>query len=480
MAIQGMHQVQKQAQTLALAPQLRQSFKVLQAPAMDLRHEILSEIEINPLLEELPSEGPSIEERLQEEDSGSEEQGGELDFDDQDFEIFKQLDIDWREHFADEQPNGGYTSEDAERRQYLFDSVTTETSLQEHLMQQAGLSDLDETEMRAMAVLVGSLNVDGFLEESISDLALREDLPLPSVQRAHEVLRGFDPPGIGARDRADCLLLQLEARGEGDSIAARIIREHFPLLLRRRIPELARKMKVDSDTIQQAMAVISRLDPSPGRKFAEDANRVVVPDVTVFKDGGEWRVVMNNDYIPRLRISSYYKDLIGKGALGKKEKAYILEKMRAGRFLISSIEQRQQTIERITRILLRFQADFFEHGVSKLRPLTMSKVAAELGVHETTVSRAVANKYVETPFGVFELKYFFTAGFKSASGEEVSNRSIKDRMAQMIEEEDSSKPLSDQEIMRRLNEGGVKVARRTVAKYREEMGILPTNLRRKY
>ncbi len=480
MAIQGMQQVQKQSQTLALAPQLRQSLKVLQAPAMDLRHEILSEIEINPLLEELPSDGPSLEERMQEDDSGSDEKDGELDFDDQDFEIFKQLDIDWKEHFADEQASGSYTSEDAERRQHFFDSVTTETSLQEHLMQQAGLSDLDETEMRAMAVLVGSLSVDGFLEESVPDLALREDLPLPSVQRAYETLRSFDPAGIGARDRADCLLLQLEARGEGSSIAARIIREHFPLLLRRRIPEMARKMRVDSDTIQHALTLISRLDPSPGRKFAEDANRVVVPDVTVFKDEGEWKVVLNSDYIPRLRISPYYKDMIGKGALGKKEKAYILEKMRAGRFLISSIEQRQQTIERITWILLRFQADFFEHGVSKLRPLTMSKVATELGVHETTVSRAVANKYMETPFGVFELKYFFTAGFKSASGEEVSNRSIKDRMAQMIEEEDPAKPLSDQEIMRRLNESGIKVARRTVAKYREEMGILPTNLRRRY
>jgi RNA polymerase sigma-54 factor len=202
--------------------------------------------------------------------------------------------------------------------------------------------------------------------------------------------------------------------------------------------------------------------------------------VTVEKVGGEWTITLNSDYIPRLRISNTYKDLLAKGTLSKEEKDYLQEKMRSGRFLISSIEQRQQTIEKITREILRRQTDFFEEGVSKLRPLTMTQVAEIVGVHETTVSRAIANKYIKTPHGVFDMKYFFTPGYQSAEGESVSNTSVKDMIATLISGEDPATPLSDQEIVGRLAEKSITIARRTVAKYREELGILPSNLRREY
>jgi len=478
MASQGMQQVQKQTQSLVLAPQLRQSLKILQVPALELRQAILGEIQINPLLEEMPMEGVSIDEETTDSDAPDGEDP-ELNFTEGDYEILRRLGEDWRDDRGEEE-NEGYTRQDAERRQHFFDSIVTEESLQEHLLRQARLSDLDEEAMEAFGFLIGSLDRDGFVSASAADLALNAQCSLAAMQKAMVALRSFEPVGIGARDRAECLLLQLESRGQGQSLAARIVRDHYPLLLRRRIPELARKLGLDSSRVQRAIADIARLDPSPARRFAEDSNRVVVPDVKVFKDGGEWRIVLNNDYIPRLRISSLYKDMVGKATLKPEEKAYILEKIRSGRFLIQSIEQRQQTIERIARALLKFQADFFEEGVSRLRPLTMGRIADELGVHETTVSRAIANKYIDTPFGVYDLKFFFTAGFRSSAGDEVSNRSVKEMIVQMVEEEDSAHPLSDQELVRRLQEKGMKVARRTVAKYREEIGILPTHLRRRY
>ena len=234
------------------------------------------------------------------------------------------------------------------------------------------------------------------------------------------------------------------------------------------------------DEIQVAIEEIGKLDPAPGRRFAEDNNRVVAPDVSVEKDGEEWIVSLNNDYIPRLRISNTYRELIAKGALNKQERDYIRERMRSGKFLISSIEQRQQTIERITREIIRVQTDFFEKGVSQLKPLTMMQIAEAVGVHETTVSRAIANKYIRTPHGVFEMKYFFTPGYQAEDGASVSNKSVKEMIADQIAMEDKASPLSDQDLVLKLQEKGLKVARRTVAKYREELGILPSNLRRDY
>ena len=403
-----------------------------------------------------------------------------MDFD-EDYTILQELNEDWKEYFAQENRNNVYSSEDAERRQHFFDSLVAETSLQEHLMRQAEMTDLDEEERQAMQYLIGSLDDRGFLTTTPSEVALMAQLPLKKVQIALECLKNFEPSGIGAENLADSLLLQLRQKGRSQSLAARIIREQYKLLLRRRIPEIARKCSVSIEEVHEALEEISELDPSPGRRFSEDQNRSVNPDVKVEKDeAGEWIIHLNSDYIPRLRLNNTYKELLAKGKLSKKEKDYVQEKMRSGKFLINSIEQRQQTIERITREILKFQADFFEKGVSGLKPLTMNQVAQTVDVHETTVSRAIANKYIDTPHGVFEFKYFFTPGYQSGAGKSVSNTSIKDTIAHLIESENPEKPLSDQEIVKILAEEDFKIARRTVAKYREEMGILPTNLRRRY
>jgi RNA polymerase sigma-54 factor len=274
--------------------------------------------------------------------------------------------------------------------------------------------------------------------------------------------------------------MQLAAKGRKESMAARIVRDHFELLSRRRIPEIARKLGAHADDVQVAIEEIGSLDPAPGRRFAEDNNRIVVPDVTVEKDGDKWVISLNNDYIPRLRISNTYRELIAKGTLSKQERDYLRERIRSGKFLINSIEQRQQTIERITREIIKVQEAFFEGGVSQLKPLTMTQIADVVGVHETTVSRAIANKFIKTPHGVFDLKFFFTPGYQADSGASVSNKSVKEMIHDLIATEDRSKPFSDQEIVAKLQEKGINIARRTVAKYREELGLLPSNLRRDY
>ena len=476
---------QRQTQSLVLAPQLRHSLKILQVAALDLRTVIQEELQSNPTLEELPMEGVSLD---RESSEGSAESASnddtsssseEMDFS-KEFEILTKLDQDWKDYMANAGGNTPRTSEDDEKRQHFLDSLVNETSLQEHLMSQAEMSDLDDDNLEAMRFLVGSLDDRGFLTQTLPDIALQMALPLESVQNAHVILQTFEPAGIGAEDLKECLLLQLVSQGREESLAARIVRNHYELLVRRRIPDIARKTTAPTEDVQVAIAEIGKLDPAPGRKFAEDNNRVVVPDVTIERDDDEWKITLNNDYIPRLRISNTYKEMIAKGSLNQQEREYIRERMRSGRFLMNSIEQRQQTIERIVREIIKVQEPFFEGGVAKLQPLTMTEIADTVGVHETTVSRGIANKYVRTPHGVFDLKFFFTPGYKADGGKSVSNTSVKEMINDLVALEDKGRPYSDQDLVKKLQEKGLKIARRTVAKYREELGLLPSNLRREY
>jgi len=481
MSTPGFQQVQKQTQTLVLAPQLRNSLKILQAPAMELRTSILEELQANPLLEELPIDSISVEEHRESLNENEREANEELDFNSDDYSALERMSEDMREHFSQESTGQSHTSEDEERRDYFLNSLTESVSLQQHLIEQAELADCSDIEREALLYLIGSLDDNGYLTETISNVALTARIPYGTVQSAAVTLKTFDPPGIGTENMQDCLATQLELRGRADSLAAKILRENFDLLVRRRVPELKRKTGASPEDIQDAIEEISTLEPAPGKRFSPDSNTVIEPDVTVYQDEyDEWKVILNNDYIPRLRISNTYKEMLAKGKLSKTEKDFMLERMRSGKFLINSIEQRQQTIERITREILKFQNEFFEVGVSKLRPLTMNTIAETVGVHETTVSRAIANKYIRTPHGVFAFKYFFTPGYKAGNGESVSNKTIKDMISQIIEGEKAAKPFSDQSIVDQLKKKNIKIARRTVAKYREELGILPTNLRRRY
>jgi RNA polymerase sigma-54 factor len=478
---QHFQQIQSQSQNLVLAPQLRQSLKILQVPTLELRNVILEELQINPTLEELPMEGISIDGDGSDSQDQHESEDSSLNMDEDNFEIFNKLDDDWREYFAQENSNSHYSAEAEESRKHFFDSIVGETSLQEHLIRQARLLELSDRQLKAIEYLIGSLDDRGFLTISEIEVQRATQVPAADIGIARQALLTLDPPGIGSRNLQECLLTQLQIHHREHTLAATLVRDYFDLLIKRRIPDLIRKTGSRADAIETALEVIAELDPAPGRKFSGDDNRIVVPDVRVEKnDFGEWQVILNHEYIPRLRLNQHYKDMIAAGTLSTKEKDYLREQMRSGKFLIHSIEQRLQTIEKITWQLLRFQKEFFEQGLSKLKPLTMQQIANELGVHETTVSRAIANKYIDTPHGLLEMKFFFTSGYQSDSGETVANTTIKERIHQMIQAEDPVKPLSDQEIVRLLGEENIQIARRTVAKYREEMNILPTHLRRRY
>jgi len=513
MQSQGLRQVQKQTQNLVLAPQLRQSLKILQVPALELRSAILEELQTNPLLEELgnndesldasevepspdelevekvdefPEEpGPELEgkDSDKEQDIESENQGElqDLDFTDE-FAILKEMEEDLREHFENEfEGEAKLGNSDAQdKRKFFFDSLTSEVSLQEHLLDQLKLTEISQGVRDAAEYLIGSLDENGFLNSNLSDIALLSSMPLADLQEALSTLQTFEPIGIASIDLQDCLIKQMEARDWEDTDQYRIVKDHFPLLVRRRVPELSRKLSQSTQVIHEAIEKISELDPAPGKRFSEDNNQSISADATVEKVGDEWVISLNSDFIPRLKINRTYKELIAKGVLSSKEKEYVRNQMRAGKFLISSIDQRQNTIERITRKIIERQTGFFEEGSSKLRPMTMSEVADSIEVHETTVSRAIANKFVRTPHGTFPLKYFFTPGYSGKDGDSVSNTSVKEIIGSIIEQEDPSKPLSDRKIVDLLAEKEIKLARRTVAKYREELGISPTNLRRRY
>lgn len=482
MSSQGLHQSQKQTQSLVLAPQLRQSLKILQVSALELSNTILEELQTNPTLEESSMEVDSVDDIQSPSDSDHDNDfdDSELDFK-EDFEILNKLDEDWKEYFAEEASSKQFSKEDEDSRKHFFDSLQSETSLQQHLMEQAELAECSAEELKAIEYLIGSLDNRGYLTSKLSEIALMSEIPLEDVQRAHVLLKSFEPLGIGSFDIQECLLTQMDMGSDKDHFLARdILKNDMQLLLRRRIPELARKHGVGIPEIQEAIEFISSLDPTPGRQFREDTNRTVSPDVKVEKNGSEWTVIVNNDYIPRLKISSVYKSLLSKKTLSKEEKDYLRNQIRSGKSLISAIEQRQQTIERITNELLDLQLDFFEQGVSALKPLVMSVLAERLGVHETTISRAIANKFIDTPHGIFDFKFFFTFGFSKEGGERVSNTSIKEIIIDLVEKEDPSKPISDSKIVKILEEREIKLARRTVAKYREELGILPTHLRRQY
>ena len=513
MQSQGLRQVQKQTQNLVLAPQLRQSLKILQVPALELRSAILEELQTNPLLEELGNNDESLDasevepspdelevEKVDEfpEEPGSELEGKDsdkeqdiesenqeelqdLDFSDE-FAILKEMEEDLREHFESEfEGEAKLGNTDAQdKRKFFFDSLTSEVSLQEHLLDQLKLTEISQGVRDAAEYLIGSLDENGFLNSNLSDIALLSSMPLTDLQEALSTLQTFEPIGIASIDLQDCLIKQMDARDWEDTDQYRIVKDHFPLLVRRRVPELSRKLSQSTQVIHEAIEKISELDPAPGKRFSEDNNQSISADATVEKVGDEWVISLNSDFIPRLKINRTYKELIAKGVLSSKEKEYVRNQMRAGKFLISSIDQRQNTIERITRKIIERQTGFFEEGSSKLRPMTMSEVADSIEVHETTVSRAIANKFVRTPHGTFPLKYFFTPGYSGKDGDSVSNTSVKEIIGSIIEQEDPSKPLSDRKIVDLLAEKEIKLARRTVAKYREELGISPTNLRRRY
>lgn len=620
---QGMHLSQRMALQQVLAPQLQQSLALLQAPILELKALVEQEMQQNPMLEEQPAMEAGQEERRDGEDLGPSEAAdpseppADVKFDpatesagtppddfQAEFDHLAQVDQEWRDQFSQANAPMRSREEDEEKRQFMFDSLVAGTSLQEHLLEQVRLSELTEEQRPIAEMVVGNIDDRGYLQSGVDELAFATNHPPEQVREVLAVVKMFNPPGVGARDLRECLLLQLERAGRQDSLEYSIIREHMDALGRRRFPEIARTLGKTIEEVQTAVDRISQLDPRPGGEFDRDDNQYVVPEVFVQKvgdprwtlvtgdirdlgsithrlmrsdgsdptldfvrrqispqllaalsDGGsreaqkgikadlvadlnrlivgegfprdllmklrdlsdepkqllgrklpagvngrlsrriledlfpnaivrspgtEFTVTTNNESVPHLRISNTYKDLMGRSDSPDELREYIRDKIRAGKFLIKSIQQRQQTLLNIGKEIVSRQQLFMELGVAYLMPMTMAQVAQVVGVHETTVSRAVSGKYIQTPQGFFEMKYFFTSGLPTSNGSGVSNESVKQIISELIAAEDRTRPLSDEEIVKRLSERGVMIARRTVAKYRMELNILPSHLRRDY
>ena len=471
-----MHQTQNLALQHVLSPQLQQSLLILQTPLLELRNLVQQEMETNPVLEELPDE-LGADERNEAEPSRDDNFKNE-------FEKLASLDEEWRDYMAQStsyRDGIRHSKEAQDKRQFLFDSIPVQETLQQNLIGQLNQSVLSAHDRKAAQLIIGNIDDNGFLQSTPEEMALNSGIPKEDFEKMLPLIQSFYPAGVGARDLRECLLTQLQRQGKERSLEYKIVSEHMEDLGRRRFPEIARRMGMSVEEVQKSADSIARLNPRPGQAFAAAPQNYVLPDVMVEKVDGDYQISSNNEQIPHLRISNLYKDIIASGNAQTSEvKDYIRDKIRSGKFLIRSIHQRQQTILNIVRQIVARQGDFLENGPSHLKPMTMGEVADAVGLHETTVSRAVSGKYMATPQGIFEMKYFFTSGYQTATGESLSNTSVKEAIIDLVKHENGIAPLSDHEIVEILGQRGIPIARRTVAKYRTELNILPSHMRRKY
>jgi len=482
---------QKLSQQLVMTPQLRQAIKILQVSRAELETLIDEEMEQNPVLEEgvdqdtedLPpprtdeaaatngeATDPFTEAREHRDTTAELEPTSRMDG------------IDWKE-YLDNYTNdfhGSYAANedyDDEKRPSIENTLVRSLSLTENLIWQLRMSGLAPDEEEVAALLIGNMDDDGYVQVEVEDVAFQTRKDFDIVDAALHHIQSLDPPGVGARNLRECLLLQIRADQKEGSVADRIVRDHLSLLESKRYDRIAKDLGCTTEEVVDAARYIGNLEPKPGRNFEEDDTRYITPDVYIQKIGDEWVVTLNDEGLPRLRVSGYYRRVLNDNETGD-AKRYVQEKMRSAAWLIKSIQQRQRTLFLVTTSIVKFQSEFFEHGISHLKPLVLKDVANDIGMHESTVSRATANKYAHTPQGTFELKFFFTSSLPGAGGDEVSAESVKERIRTIIAAEDPKRPLSDQHISKMLSGESVEIARRTVAKYREMMGILPSSKRR--
>jgi RNA polymerase sigma-54 factor len=481
---------QRLSQQLVMTPQLRQAIKILQVSRAELETLIDEEMSENPVLEEgveqvEEEEGPRTEEPVAVDGNGNEEWEAAPEQRETTTEIEpseRMGEIDWKE-YLDNYSNDWHGSSatpadyDDEKRNTLENTLVRAPSLQEHLIWQLRMTGIPPVEESVAVLILGNMDKDGYLQLDAEDIAFQSGQDFDVVERALRRIQELDPPGVGARDLRECLLLQISNQGKEDSVAAAIVRDHLHLLECKRYDRIAKELGAPMEEVAAAATYIATLEPKPGRNFGEGDIRYITPDVFVQKIGDELVVTLNDDGLPRLRVSNFYRQVLSDSGTGE-AKRYIQEKMRAAAWLIKSIQQRQRTLYLVTQSIVRFQHEFFDKGVARLKPLVLKDVAMDIGMHESTVSRATANKYVHTPQGTFELKYFFTSSLQGADGEEVSAESVKDRIREIIAAEDPRRPYSDQHIAKMLSTEHVGIARRTVAKYRGIMGVLPSSKRR--
>ncbi|WP_305046567.1 RNA polymerase factor sigma-54 [Geoalkalibacter sp.] len=466
----------KLSQQLVMTPQLQQAIKLLQLSRMELIDLVQQELEENPILDE----GPEIveEREVAEEPVTVTSEGGES-------ESFEELpevkgdkeglnDIDWQTYLEGYNLGGSVADayeEDDDRPSYE-NLLTKKSTLSDHLMWQLNLSRLDDQTRQVAAEIIGNLDEDGFFKATLEEVAAATATTTAQVEKALKVVQEFDPPGVAARDLRECLLAQVRMLGMEGTLVETLLRDHILDLENRRYPVIAKALGVSLDEVLEATRVISNLDPRPGRQYNQEDVQYITADIFVYKIGDEFVVVLNDEGLPNLRINAFYRQaMTNESLVDAKAGEYIQEKLRSAVWLIKSIHQRQRTIYKVTKSIVKFQREFFEKGIDFLKPLVLRDVAEDIEMHESTISRVTTNKYVQTPQGLYELKFFFNSGINTTGGDAIASESVKSRIRDLIAGENPKKPYSDRKIVEILEKDNINIARRTVTKYREMLGI---------
>lgn len=478
-------------QNLTMTPQLQQAIKLLQLSRLELEQFVEAQMAENPVLEEVPNEANDDYSPIEQEFTESEAVSGRLEEASSIVDQVgkdKETEVDWErlsnyEESRHQASSGGSKNNGEDENPNYENIVTKAATLQEYVLDQSREIDFSPEERTISEQLAGNINDRGYLVVSIEELADKEGFDRETVEGVLDTIQHFDPPGVGARDLKECMLIQIRHFKLRNGIVEKIIEHHLHDLENRNYSAVAKALGVPLEQIYANVGVIAGLDPIPGRQFGPDAPHYIIPDVYVFKVGGEWVVSMNEDGLPRLKVSPFYKDMLKEQkalAIKKNEgKEYLDDKIKSARWIIKSMEQRQRTIHRVMEKILERQRDFFEYGIQYLKPMVLRDIADALELHESTISRVTTNKYVHTPRGIFELKFFFNSAIGRNVGESVANEAVKSRIAEIVKAEDHNKPLSDQQIMEMLSKENIDISRRTIAKYRELAGILPSSKRRK-
>lgn len=462
-----------------MTPQLQQAIKLLQLSRIELAEMIQQEMEQNPALEEA-----GIDERshnkitAQESKTASPEK--ETPVKEVTIEEKVRSDIDW-ENYINEYNSAGkvYTESENTEAPNFEAFVSEKKTLKDHLQWQLRLHGFTENEKKIGIMIIGNLNKDGYLCSTVEEIALACSSDIDDVEKVLSLLQTFDPPGVCARDLRETLLIQVQQLGIDNPIINEIIKNHLKDLENRNSKKIAKALKISIEDVRTAVKIILYLEPKPGRKFSTEEPAYIIPDIYVYRQGDEFKIIMNDDGLPKLRINRFYKDAIANGRkISKETKDYLNEKMQSASWLIKSIHQRQKTIYLVMESILKFQRGFFKKGIAYLRPLILKDIAEDIEMHESTISRVTTNKYAYTPQGLFELKYFFNSSIERTGSESMSSASVKERIRLLIENEDPESPLSDEKLAGILQDSNIQIARRTVAKYRKVLNILPSNKRK--
>jgi len=461
------------SQQLIMTPQLQQAIKLLQLSRLELLETIYQEMEINPMLEEQPSD------EAEEQKGPEEEEKPPATFREVTVKENAREDVDWAGYISEY--NTGWADAPYEERESLsFENITTrKTNLHANLMWQLSMAGFDEIQNEIGTHIIGNLDDDGYLKVSTEELSQTTEHSHDKVLETLRLIQKFDPVGVAARDTRECLLIQARFQNLDDTIVETMLLDHMDELENKKYDVIGKKLSVPIAEVLTAISIITNLEPKPGRIYNNEETIYISPDIYVFKVGDNYEIVLNEDGLPKLRINSYYRDILSRKDSEKDgTKEYIQDKLKSAAWLIKSIHQRQRTIYRVTESIVHFQRNFFDKGITHLKPLVLRDVAEDIQMHESTISRVTTNKYAHTPQGVFELKYFFNSAVNSLDGDSVASESVKEHIRNIIKAENRAKPFSDQELAEILRDFNISVARRTVAKYRESLAILPSRKRK--